>query len=58
VERFPSLESSSCDPTNQCSLLWVWKFHFISIPFMAGSAFVLIAVLLALVPRTPTMENR
>jgi disulfide bond formation protein DsbB len=62
VERFPSLESSSCDPTNPCSLLWVWKFHFISIPFMAGSAFVLIAVLLALVPRTRTapvpMETR
>jgi len=56
VERFPSLESSSCDPTNPCSLVWVWRFHFISIPFMAGSAFVLIAVLLAVVPRT--VENR
>jgi disulfide bond formation protein DsbB len=47
VERFPSLESGTCDPANPCSLVWVWKFHYISIPFMAGSAFALIAVLLA-----------
>ena len=54
-ERFPSLESgASCDPTNPCSLVWVWKFHYISIPFMAGSAFALIAVLLFLVPRSST----
>lgn len=53
IERFPSLESGTCDPNNPCSLVWVWKFHFISIPFMAGSAFALIAVLLALVPRSP-----
>jgi disulfide bond formation protein DsbB len=53
VERFPSLESgASCDPTNPCSLVWVWKFHYVSIPFMAGSAFALIAVLLFLVPRS------
>jgi disulfide bond formation protein DsbB len=50
VERFPSLESSTCDPTNPCSLVWVCKFHYSSIPFRAGSAFALIAVLLAAVP--------
>jgi disulfide bond formation protein DsbB len=53
LERFPSLESSaSCDPITPCSVVWVWKFHYISIPFMAGSAFALIALLLALVPRS------
>lgn len=50
VERFPSLESGTCDPITPCSLVWVWKFHYISIPFMAGSAFALIAVLLAAAP--------
>jgi disulfide bond formation protein DsbB len=53
IERFPSLESGTCDPTNPCTMLWVWKYHFISIPFMAGSAFALILVLLSLVPRSP-----
>ncbi len=52
IERFPSLESGTCDPANPCTMLWVWKYHFISIPFMAGSAFALVLVLLALVPRS------
>jgi hypothetical protein len=32
-------------------LLWVWRFHYISIPFMALSAFALILALLLLTPR-------
>lgn len=48
LERFPSLESSaSCDPTNPCTLVWVWEFHFISIPFMALAGFSAIFALLA-----------
>jgi disulfide bond formation protein DsbB len=54
VERFPSLETGACDPKNPCTLVWVWRFHFISIPFMAGSGFALIAVLLALSSRSDT----
>jgi disulfide bond formation protein DsbB len=47
IERRPSLEvGSSCDPTNPCTLTLVWKFHYISIPFMAFSAFVLVATIL------------
>lgn len=47
LERFPSLESSaSCDPTAPCTMVWVWEFHFISIPFMALSGFAAIAALL------------
>jgi disulfide bond formation protein DsbB len=48
VERFPSLESGSCDPTNPCSIIWVEKLGYLTIPTMALSGFVLIAVLLAL----------
>ncbi|MGH2735337.1 MAG: disulfide oxidoreductase, partial [Actinomycetota bacterium] len=51
-QRFPDLASSSCDPTAPCTLTWVWQFHYISIPFMALSAFALIATLLALIPKT------
>ncbi|MGH9212551.1 MAG: disulfide bond formation protein B [Acidimicrobiales bacterium] len=48
VERFPSLESGSCDPTNPCSIIWVEKLGYLTIPTMALSGFVLITVLLAL----------
>jgi Disulfide bond formation protein DsbB len=39
VERFPQLESSVCDPNNPCTLLWVNKFGFVTIPTMALVAF-------------------
>ena len=52
IERFPSLEStSSCDPANPCSLIWVERFGYLTIPTMALTAFVLIATLLLLAPK-------
>ena len=47
VERFPSLESGSCDPTNPCSIIWVEPLGYMTIPTMALSGFALILVLLA-----------
>ncbi len=47
VERFPSLESSACEPTNPCTLIWVRRFGYLTIPTMALSAFALLLVLLA-----------
>ncbi|MEJ7585657.1 MAG: hypothetical protein WKF43_16600 [Acidimicrobiales bacterium] len=47
VERFPTLESDVCDPTNPCTLVWVRRFGYLTIPTMALSAFVLILTLLA-----------
>ncbi len=48
VQRVPSLsEGGSCDPTAPCSSAYVETFDFITIPFMAGSGFLLIGVLLA-----------
>ena len=46
VERFPSLESGSCDPLNPCSIRWVERFGYLTIPAMALSGFVLILALL------------
>jgi disulfide bond formation protein DsbB len=48
IERFPSLEvgDGGCDPTNPCTITLIWKFHYISIPFMALSAFALVATVL------------
>jgi len=48
LERFPSLESGSCDPNNPCSLIWVERFGYLTIPGMALSGFVLIAALVLL----------
>ena len=48
VERYPSLESGSCHPTNPCSIIWVERFGYLTIPTMALSGFVLITILLLL----------
>jgi disulfide bond formation protein DsbB len=46
LERFPTLASSGCDPTNPCTLIWVRRFGYLTIPAMALTAFLLILVLL------------
>ncbi len=46
IERFPQLESSSCDPNNPCSLKWVDKFGYVTIPVMAFTGFISISLLL------------
>ena len=46
VQLVPAAEGGSCDPTVPCSAKYVNVFEFISIPFMAGAGFTLIAVLL------------
>ncbi|HEX5947530.1 MAG TPA: disulfide bond formation protein B [Acidimicrobiales bacterium] len=48
IERFPSLESGACEITNPCSIIWVERFGYLTIPAMALSGFALIAVLLVL----------
>ena len=47
IQLYPSLEGSSCDPVAPCSSRYVEVFGFVSIPFMAGAGFMVIAVLLA-----------
>jgi disulfide bond formation protein DsbB len=54
LERYPTLESSVCDPTNPCTLVWVERFGYLTIPGMALSGFALILVLLAIArPQEP-----
>jgi disulfide bond formation protein DsbB len=48
VERFPDSVSFSCSADVPCSTVWVWKFHFLSIPAMAGIGFAAIISLLLL----------
>lgn len=53
VERYPSLEPGSCDPDVPCSLVWFERLGFVTLPYMALSGFLLIAVLLAASKETP-----
>jgi disulfide bond formation protein DsbB len=48
LERFPSLETGACDANNPCSLVWVERFGYLTIPGMALSGFLLIIVLAVL----------
>ena len=58
VERFPWLEGSGgvCDPANPCTIRWVEELGFITIPTMALSAFVLIALLMTHLPSGTTAD--
>jgi len=56
LERFPTQVSVSCDVAAPCTVVWIWRFHFVSIPFMALSGFALITALL-LVARSASRVN-
>lgn len=67
VQAYPTLESSSCEPGNPCSGIYVQRFGLVTIPWMALSAFCFTLVVAVLVrqhrnatagddvaPKTPT----
>jgi disulfide bond formation protein DsbB len=47
LEHHPEWESSVCDPKNPCTLIWVKRLGYLTIPTMALSGFALIITLLA-----------
>ncbi len=47
-ERLPEAVGASCDPVAPCTVLWIWKLHYISIPMMALTTMALIAVLVGI----------
>jgi disulfide bond formation protein DsbB len=53
LERYPTLESSVCEPAIPCTVIWVRHFGYLTIPAMALSAFVLILVLMAVARPVP-----
>ena len=57
VERFPTLEGPYCDPAAPCSAIWVNTFGYLTIPTMALSGFLLIAVLLLVAAPEPELEE-
>ena len=46
IQRVPSLGGDACTVGVPCNSAYFWEFGFISIPYMAGSAFALILALL------------
>ncbi len=54
VERFPDDVGFACNTEVPCSTVWVWKFHFLSIPAMAGIGFLLVSTLSVLAFRSTT----
>ena len=47
LQHYPDLEgATTCSLTSPCTVRYAWEFGFVSIPYMAGSVFVLVGVLL------------
>ena len=46
IEHFPSLESGACEISNPCTIIWVRRLGYLTIPTMALSGFALIVTLM------------
>lgn len=46
IQRFPQLEATSCDTQFPCTASWIEIYDFVTIPYMAWSAFALILTIL------------
>ncbi len=47
LQHFPDLEgATACSIASPCAVRYAWEFGFVSIPYMAGSVFVLVGALL------------
>jgi disulfide bond formation protein DsbB len=58
LERYPTLESSVCEPTTPCTAIWVRRFGYLTIPAMALSAFALILTLMAVTRNAADDDDR
>jgi len=57
IERFPDSVSFSCSADVPCSTVWIWKFHFLSIPGMAWIGFLCIGTLVLLARPAPRVDD-
>jgi disulfide bond formation protein DsbB len=57
LERNPQWESSVCDPKNPCTLIWVERLGYLTIPTMALSGFAFIITLLFISREEPPHGN-
>jgi len=57
IEWVPSLGTGACDAAMPCSVVWFREFGFVSLPYLALSAFLLIAGLLWVGAHDPDAER-
>lgn len=57
LQAFPHQHSSFCSLTEPCTIRYVWEFGFVSLPFMALSAFAFILTMVALAATRPSFEE-
>jgi disulfide bond formation protein DsbB len=53
LERFPNLESGVCDVDVPCEFVWFESFGFVTLPFMALTAFIAVIIFTTL----PTQQT-
>jgi disulfide bond formation protein DsbB len=56
LERFPNIESGVCDVEVPCEFVWFELFGFVTLPFMALTAFVAVIVFTTL-PTQPMEQS-
>ena len=56
LQAFPSQHSTFCTTTEPCTVRYVWEFGFVSLPFMALSAFVFVITMTVLAARRAQPE--
>lgn len=54
LERFPSIDAGVCSTAVPCDLVWFEKFGFITLPFMALTAFIAVLTVTTLPRRIDT----
>ena len=54
LERFPSIDAGVCSTAVPCDLVWFEKFGFVTLPFMALTAFLAVVTVTTLPRRTHT----
>jgi disulfide bond formation protein DsbB len=55
LQAFPHQHSSFCSTTEPCTVRYVWEFGFVSLPFMALSAFAFIITMTTILARRATV---
>jgi disulfide bond formation protein DsbB len=48
IERFPDLDSGACSAAVPCTFVWFEEFGFVTLPFMAATAFTFVLAVLTL----------
>jgi disulfide bond formation protein DsbB len=56
LQAFPSQHSSFCTTLEPCTVRYVWEFGFVSLPFMALSAFTFIGIMVMAARRPKRAE--